>query len=197
MTRLRRSQAVRLNIDGLGDVSARVQDAADGRLALVLSVDLELPVESLAHRHAQVEFATAGGLYRLDGDVVRPGAGGVVELTIDHEERIQRRDDARVQVVRPVSLLVDGDPLERDATTVDLSGGGLLIAGPATLGVGDRLSFALDLDRAAVGGAGHIVRETQTGHKGVRIDRISSRERELLVRFVFASQLRLRSQGLT
>lgn len=196
MIDLTRSQPVRLCIGGLGDVNARVEEAADGRLALALSVDLDVPLESLAHRSAQVEFSTERGLYRVSGDVLSRDGRGLVELSVDGTERIQRRTDVRVAAVRPVSIVQRADDDERTASTVDLSGSGLLIAQMDGLGLGERIAFALDLDGPSVGGEGEVVREDGRGRKGVRIDRISSHDRELLIRFVFTRQRLHRQRGL-
>jgi c-di-GMP-binding flagellar brake protein YcgR len=111
------------------------------------------------------------------------------------EDAVQRRADVRVQAVRPLRVAAPG--AETVVHTLDVSGGGLLVTGGHGLGIGDRLSFSLDLgeEHPTVNGEGVVVRATDAGHVAVRIDVIDPRERQLLIRFVFERQRLDRKHG--
>ena len=67
----------------------------------------------------------------------------------------------------------------------DVSPGGVLLAGPADLTVGDVLDVRLDLGEP-VGGRGRVVRETADGCKGVAFEGLPEDDRDRLERYVRA-----------
>jgi c-di-GMP-binding flagellar brake protein YcgR len=82
--------------------------------------------------------------------------------------------------------------------TVDVSGGGLLLAGPDTLGVGEELTFQLTLTPGVtpVSGKGRVVRVDGRGRRAVEFESISDLDRRRLVRFIFECQREERRRGL-
>ena len=189
-------QPVRFSLPDLGEVWARIESADAERLRLALTISLASPLERVASRDATVEFTTALGLCRIQGEVLSADPSGVVEMAVAGQERIQRREHVRVPVVRPVSIELPELPSAIGTWTVDLSAGGLLLAGPDVLDVGTRLGFTLDLEARRVDGEAVVVRDTPEGRHGLRIERISAADRELLVHFVFARQREEMKRGL-
>ena len=82
--------------------------------------------------------------------------------------------------------------------TVDVSGGGLLLAGPDTLPVGERLEFRQTLTPGVtpVTGTGRVVRVDSHGRRAVEFESISELDRRRLVRFIFECQRAERRRGL-
>jgi c-di-GMP-binding flagellar brake protein YcgR len=82
--------------------------------------------------------------------------------------------------------------------TVDVSGGGLLLAGPDSLAIGDELSFRLTLTPGVtpVTGSGRVVRIDARGRRAVEFEKISDLDRRRLVRFIFECQRSELRRGL-
>jgi c-di-GMP-binding flagellar brake protein YcgR len=82
--------------------------------------------------------------------------------------------------------------------TVDLSGGGLLLAGPDTLQIGERIEFRLTVaqDAPPIKGVGTVVRIDSKGRRGVSFTEIAETDRRRLVRFIFDLQRSERRRGL-
>jgi c-di-GMP-binding flagellar brake protein YcgR len=83
--------------------------------------------------------------------------------------------------------------------TVDLSGGGLLLAGPDTLQIGERVEFRISVaqDKQPITGVGRVVRIDSKGRRGVTFTEITEGDRRRLVRFIFDVQRAERRRGLT
>lgn len=187
-------QQVTLDAPEIGRLGARVEEAADDHVTVALFTE---PGGQLELADVTLEFTTPRGLLRLRGRA-RPAGQDAVRLDIDGEPELrQRRGFARVDSVRPVSV-VQGDDVDGIASyTLNLSGGGVLLAGPDTLAVGDTVWLSLRLfDGApAVEAQARVVRDTGEGFKGVEIERIAPRDRELIIRFVFDRQRHARQMA--
>jgi c-di-GMP-binding flagellar brake protein YcgR len=88
--------------------------------------------------------------------------------------------------------------MQMQSFTVDVSGGGLLLAGPDTLAVGEELTFRLTLTPGVtpVSGTGRVVRVDGQGRRAVEFESISDLDRRRLVRFIFECQRDERRRGL-
>ena len=180
-------QQVILQAPEIGRLGARVEEADETHITLALFTDADSQVE-LAD--VTVEFTSPRGLLRLRGRA-RKAKHDTVRLDIEGEAELsQRRGYARVDAVRPVSVML-GDEIDGISTyTLNLSENGVLLAGPDTLAVGDTVWLSLRLleGAPAVEAQARVVRDTNEGFKGVEIERIAPRDRELIVRFVFDRQ---------
>jgi hypothetical protein len=97
---------------------------------------------------------------------------------------LERRTLRRAPVVRRVLLRRDaGERAEQRTFAMDVSVGGLLLAGPSDLVVGELLHVSLDLDQPLDARA-RVVRETADGMKGVAFETIAQEDRDRLERFV-------------
>jgi hypothetical protein len=76
---------------------------------------------------------------------------------------------------------------EQRTFAMDVGVGGLLLAGPSDLAVGEILDLRLDLDQP-IGARARVVRETPDGMKGVAFEAIADADRDRLERFVRADQ---------
>jgi c-di-GMP-binding flagellar brake protein YcgR len=100
------------------------------------------------------------------------------------EDTPHRRAYPRVAASRSVRVAA-GDPDVPPAVThtLDVSGGGMLLAGPAYLPVGARVWTSVDLEdgEPPIRAAGRIVREGAGGSRGMAFDQIAAHDRSRLV----------------
>jgi c-di-GMP-binding flagellar brake protein YcgR len=111
---------------------------------------------------------------------------------------IQEREYVRVISARPVLVYRGPDQRPISSYTVDVSGGGLLLAGPDTLEVGDRISLQLTIVQGdpPIVGAGEVVRRDARGRRPISFTSISDLDRRRLIRFIFECQRLERRRGL-
>ena len=134
-----------------------------------------------------LEWTSSRGVVRIEGsveweesDLVRFEVADVVDVD-------QRREHVRVRVPRPIMLAVESSPRGLGTFAIDLSGGGMLLAGPDTLKVGDRIRFRLRLDAAnePIDGVGRVVRYGAGGYRAIAFDELGEADRERLIHFIF------------
>jgi hypothetical protein len=184
-------QAVHVIAPSGASIDARVKDAATNSFLLRLDAAGSDPLELLADKQVSLEFTNARGVCRILGDALAaPGAALRVHAT-GTIELIQRRDYVRVEAFVPVSYQPDGpDGWTATAHTLDVSGGGFQIAEADGLRLGDMLRFTLDLGEGEepVEAVSSAVREAGERVFGMRFVEISERDRQRLVRWVFARE---------
>jgi PilZ domain len=171
---------------------ARVLEANRDRLLLALMV----PTDALSRAEldgAELEFNSVNGRVRLTGAAVLhdPSDADVVRIDKPSEvEVVQGRQAFRIRTSRPVLIYVGRDRTEVQSYTVDISGGGFLLAGPDWLNVGETLQFLLTLTPGAlvISGTGKVVRIDGQGHRAIVFDEVSDFDRRRVVRFIFETQ---------
>jgi c-di-GMP-binding flagellar brake protein YcgR len=138
-----------------------------------------------------IQYTNRRGVCRIDGVGHQAKVPGL--LRVDHKGKvqlIQRREFVRVDAM----IRVTYEPIGpggwlAETTTINVSGGGFMLSGREGLRIGEVMSFTLELgggeDDMTV--LGRVVRETSSG-LGVEIENIDERERERLVRWVFARE---------
>ncbi|WCB96384.1 hypothetical protein DSM104299_05143 [Baekduia alba] len=207
MIGLRRGQQeerVRVLVPQVATLEAVVVRAVTGAAELaVVAADARVPARFLHRRKATI--VPLAGDDRVDGTLLAvPGAGGRVREDLLHflqavvplapRREAQRRDDTRIDLVRPVAMIPDGFKVGwLNGFTRNVSAGGVLVAGADALGEGDRLRlrFELDSDEDLIDLLARVVRADEDwGLRGLRLERLSERERQRIVRFVFARQRR-------
>jgi c-di-GMP-binding flagellar brake protein YcgR len=121
-------------------------------------------------------------------------------VTLSHVESPvpQRRSYARVETGRSVIVYRGRDAEQLQSSTVDLSGGGLLLDGADTLSIGEEVEFRLTLapDAQPVTGTARVVRITPEGRRGLAFESISDLDRRRLVRFIFERERDERRRGI-
>jgi hypothetical protein len=90
----------------------------------------------------------------------------------------------RAPVARPV--VVRRPAGEQRTFALDVGPGGLLVAGPSDLAVGELIELQLDLD-GPLRARAHVVRDAPNGMKGLRFDGLEAADRDRLQRFVTAA----------
>jgi len=205
MIGLRRGQEerVRVLVPRVATLEATVVRAVTGAAELALTATPDVPLRFLHRRKATIVPLT--GDDRIDGRLLAvPGPHGRVRDDLLHFLKAvvplapprapQRRDEIRIDLVRPVALIPDGFKVGwLNGFTRNVSAGGVLIAGADALEAGDRLRlrFELDDEDDLIDLLARVVRADDTwGLRGLRLERLTDRERERIVRFVFARQRR-------
>jgi hypothetical protein len=195
-----RSETVTLSTPGGGKIPARVIESGESTLLVAVMVPIK-PSSSADLEGLVLEFNSTRGRVRLRGTalVEDPKEPDVLRIEGPRSiEVLQEREYVRIRAARPVLVYAGGDRMQVQSYTVDLSGGGCLLAGPDTLKIGDEIQFQLTLTPGVlpVGGKGRVVRIDPQGRRAVLFEEISDLDRRRLVRFIFECQRDERRRGL-
>jgi hypothetical protein len=206
MIGLRRGQEerVRVLVPQVATLEAVVVRAVTGAAELgVTGAEPHVPARFLHRRKATIVPLAGDG--RVDGTLLAvPGAHGRVREDLLHFLQAvvplapprppQRRDDVRIDLVRPVAMIPSGFKVGwLNGFTRNVSAGGVLVAGADALHEGDRLRlrFELDSEEDLIDLLARVVRADEDwGLRGLRLEGLGERDRERIVRFVFARQRR-------
>lgn len=187
-------QDVVITLPDLEQYRGRVSRVTGSDIAVVLMLDTRNPLALGDASPMWVEFPGPRGLVRLEGN------GTVVahDLVHFHHEGavdvVQRREFVRVSAVRPLELArvgADDKPGEWiGSLTVNVSGNGLLVAGPDTLDIGALVDVRLlpAEGEPPIAARGRVARIGDNGQRGIAIEQIDREERRRLVRFVFEQE---------
>ena len=195
MSPLEQGQTALLRLGTGAAIAARVDSVdADGAVLVLLTPPLRPPV---ADQPAEVEATSKRGIVRFDVTIKDADGRGTVRVAAraDGAARVQRRDFVRVDAVVPV-VVRDGGPdgPAHEAMTLNVSGGGLLLAGVSGLQAGDSAFVAIDLEDGSppVEALVTVVRIAERNSRAVRIASISARDEQRIVRFAFARERQAR-----
>jgi PilZ domain len=179
-------------------VQARIAERDGDQLLVALMFRLERPLEKSRLDELQLEFTNRHGRIRLQGTVTLEDRELLRFGELHSLERIQEREYVRVQSTRPVLVITGSSQGTIQTFSVDLSGGGMLLAGPSTLKVGEQIQFRLTIakDAPPITGVGTVVRTDTQGRRAICFDEIGEGEHRRLVRFVFECQRAERRRGL-
>lgn len=177
-------------------IGAHVRDAGEGATTLLFFDGDSDPIAVLAGGHVAIQYTNNRGICRVDG-LARPveGADG---LRVDHTgevELLQRREFVRIDAtVRVTYEPIGAGVWTAETTTINLSGGGFMLAGHEGLLLGEKMRFVVDLDgdsreSGPLQVIGRVVRDTRGG-LGVEIDEVDEAERDRLIRWLFERQRR-------
>jgi hypothetical protein len=178
---------VHLSLPHVGLLPATVAAVEGGAIVLVLTVK-DPRVSRQIGGEVAVEYKSGRGIQRFGGilqvDASRPEQLRVV--THGEAERIQRREWARVDTILPVSVQAIEEPIGGDTTTLNISGGGVLVSDKwnMPLGLDVRIELHADPQGPPIRAMGRVVRVAGKDEKGIRIDSIAREDEERLVRLV-------------
>jgi hypothetical protein len=179
---------------------ARVLERGVNTLLLAITV-VTGPLSAGQLEGLVVEFTAPHGRVRLQGKITLedPAEPDVLRMDAPRSvEVLQEREYVRIDAARPVLVYTGRDTLEVQSYTVDLSGGGFLLAGPDTLKIGEEVSFQLSLTPGVppISGTATVVRVDRQGRRAAAFHEISDLDRRRLVRFIFDCQRAERHRGL-
>jgi hypothetical protein len=134
-----------------------------------------------------LEFSTEQGRMRLHGSVELEDEDRMRFDPVESPEVLQEREYVRVPPVPPVSVQIAAGEDRLLSYAVNVSGGGILLAGPSSLKLGDELSLRLMTSQGAppIQAIGVVVRADGESRRGICFKEISDGDRRRLVRFVF------------
>jgi c-di-GMP-binding flagellar brake protein YcgR len=175
-------------------INAHVRDVSNKCTTLSFPEKATDPVSELAGGHVAIQYTNNRGVCRVDG--VAHQAKGEGFLRVDHTgevQLIQRREFVRVDAtVRVIYRPMDPTFSTVETSSMNVSGGGFMISGSDGLHMHDVLPFTLELDgdpreSGVLEVIGRVVRATRGG-LGIELQQIDERERERLIRWVFARE---------
>jgi hypothetical protein len=203
VVRAAEQELVRVIVPRVATFEAAVLRAAAGAAELALVQRPEVPVRFLHRQRATIVPPAADR--RADGTLLAvPAPSGAVRDDLLHFVPLavplaprpapQRRDAVRIDLVRPVAMVPDGFQVGwLNGFTRNISSGGVLVTGAEPLESGDRLRlrFELDSEEDLLDVLARVVRTQDAwGLRGLRLEGVSDRDRERIVRFVFERQRR-------
>jgi hypothetical protein len=178
---------VHLSLPHVGLLPATVSSVEANAIVLVLTIK-DPRVHRLVGGEVAVEYKSGRGIQRFGGilevDDGRPDLLRVV--TFGEAERIQRREWARVDTILPISVQAIDEPIGGDTTTLNISGGGVLVSDKwnMPLGTDVRIELHADVKDPPIRAMGRVVRVAGKDEKGIRIDSIAREDEERLVKLV-------------
>jgi hypothetical protein len=171
----------------VGALPGTVEVAEPGALRIVLAVP-DGRVRRLAGTEAAVEVTSGRGIQRFVGALeLDPNRAELLRIVLNGEtERIQRREWVRVEAIVPVHLRGIDEPVGGETTTLNVSGGGILVSDPwnMPLGIDVRIELRVETGGTPIRALGRVVREMGKDKKGVCIIDIARDDEERLVRFI-------------
>jgi hypothetical protein len=155
-------------------------------VVLVVLVILDEERENDSVEAAKLEYTSRRGLIKLRGEAVFEDPSLIHFHPDGDAEILQRRDFVRVHTPHPVTV---ESPLEgrRRVHTVDLSGGGMLVADDESLAVDQTIRFAISVvtTELPIEGIARVVRVREDGKRALMFEQIAEHDRQRLIRFVF------------
>ena len=195
-----RGEGVSLSVSGGARIPARVVESDPRSLLIAITVPTR-PLSAAQLDDLVLEYNSPRGRVRLQGifELENPGDPDLLRL---HEpgsvEVLQERRYVRIQSARPVTVYGGSDHGQLESYTVDISGGGFLLAGTASLALKDEVTFRLSLATGTtpITGGGRVVRIDSMGRRAIAFESISELDRRRLIRFIFECQRAERQRGL-
>jgi hypothetical protein len=195
-----RSENVILSTRTGGQIPARVVESGENSLLVAITVPTK-PLTAEQLDDLVLEFHSARGRIRLHGifAVDDPSDPDLLRMKEPRSVEVQQqRNYVRIQAARPVIVYGTGSTGQYESFTVDVSGGGLLLAGPDTLELGEEVMFRVSIKQGQIpiSGTGRIVRVDGQGRRAMAFEKISDLDRRRLVRFIFELQRNERRHGV-
>jgi len=194
-----RGQDVTLVPRGGKGIHARMLECGPDSLLVAIMV----PIGPLSAKHLEgmvLEFVSPKGRVRLSGTttIEDPSDPDVLRIEAPRSiEVLQEREYVRIRSARPALVYAGSNRSAVESYTVDLSGGGFLLAGPDTLKIGEDVQFRITLEpKLQISGTGEVVRVDREGRRAVAFKSITELERRRLIRFIFDCQRAERQRGL-
>jgi hypothetical protein len=190
-----------LSVPHTEQVLVRVRADGPGYFDLALLQRPRTPQPRLERSALMLEFINDEGVARLHGRLDVPayrrrmGFPSPDVLRFAHRgspQLLRRRAYVRATVRLALTLTApaaDHEDVTAHAQALDLSGGGMLVAGLAAPAVGDEHRFALTLDDGTgpdIVGRTRVMRVDEEGRAGLRFVEIADEDRLRVVRRAFA-----------
>ena len=178
---------VQVELPQIGLLPATVEAVEPGAVLVSLAVR-DSRLRRLGGAEVGLEYKTERGIQRFNGtlelDDRTPDRLRVA--VIGEAERIQRREWARVDAIVPVKVKGVDEPVDGETTTLNLSGGGILVRDiwRMPLGIDVKVELLAEADAPPIRFLGRVVRVAGRDEKGIRIESIGREDEARLVRVV-------------
>jgi PilZ domain len=175
-------------------LDARVHATPPGRLELALPfapIDVRRSRDLSAQVHSVHETGICRVLGRLRMLSGRGDEGVLVELTYAGTPQLMlRREHVRAGLSTPIALALPSGTVH--TRTINVSAGGLLVAGPVRVNVSDLVPvfFRLPGSRTGVSALARVVRRTTDGHIGIALVAVTEADQARLTLAVFDERRR-------
>ncbi|HEX4009201.1 MAG TPA: PilZ domain-containing protein [Solirubrobacteraceae bacterium] len=155
-------------------------------VVLVVLIDTERERQPDRVQAADLEYTSVRGVVRLHGEAQFEDRSLIRFRAQGEPEVEQRRSFVRVHAPQAVTL-DSGDPGDPRVHTVDLSGGGMLLAGADSLQADQTVHFtmALQTGEEPIEGVARVVRVREDHKRALVFEQIDEQDRQRLIRFVF------------
>jgi hypothetical protein len=195
-----RGQDVTLVPRGGKSIHARMLECGPDSLLVAIMIPIG-PLSAKQLEGMVLEFVSPKGRVRLSGTttIEDPSDPDVLRIEAPRSiEVLQEREYVRIRAARPALVYAGPNRTPVESYTVDLSGGGFLLAGPDTLKIGEDVQFSITLEpgKLKISGTGEVVRVDRQGRRAVAFKSITEPERRHLIRFIFDCQRTERQRGL-
>jgi hypothetical protein len=185
---LEHGEQVAVVLPHIGSLPATVEKTAGATVMVVLSIPDDR-VKRLDGQEVAIEKSTGRGIQRFLGAMSVSGKRGeLLTITVRGEaERVQRREFVRVPAIVPVKVRsLDKGVTAGDTTTVNVSGGGVLIKDLWALPMGTDVRIELQIapNGEPIRALGRVVRYESEAEKGIRIEDMSRPDEDRLVKFI-------------
>jgi hypothetical protein len=154
---------------------------------LVAMTTIDERLENTTVAGAELQYKSLRGVIRLQGQASFESQSMIRFRPQGAAEIAQRREFVRVPTPQIVTLDTDQNTVQR-ASTVDLSGGGMLLSGIDGLEIHQTVGFkiALDDDQPALEGVARVVRARDDDRRAaLEFEDIDEHDRQRLIRYVF------------
>jgi hypothetical protein len=175
------------------EVAVKVFERGDALIVILM----QTPDGELERQLLQLEYSSTRGLVRFQGKAKREAHDTLTFHVQETPEALQRREFVRVDAAQPVVLISEADDAVLSGHAIEVSGGGMLLAGPDALDLDASVRFSLNLGdgRDPINGRGRIIRVDGSGRRALVYDQISQADRQRLIHFVFERQRTALAKG--
>lgn len=189
----------------------KIKEISGERLFAVLPADIKDTADLIAGSRVKVTYTDSSAVYTFFTEIIALNQGMPLILIIGRPinmTRIQRRNFVRLDAkLRVVSSKIDEDRAGLEsfpATTIDISGGGILFGCEHPLHIGELLEATIFIgENQTVTAVGRVVRVVEQSalskyrfSVGLEFTVIKEAERDKIIKYIFNQQRELRTRGL-
>ena len=171
-------------------VPVRVFERDSDLLMLVMLLASDTGMEPEPIEPMLLEYTSVHGLVRVRGEALLENQDLIRFHSLEDAEVLQRREFVRIDAPQPVLVEAEEGSAPVRTHALDVSGGGMLLRGLASLELGTSVRFRLELGAGepTIEGRARVVRAGDSDERGVVFEQISSANRQRLIRFIFDRQ---------
>src|SRR5579875_2076073 len=174
-----------LTTPGGEEVHVRTFKRGDEVVLVALTL-IDERLENTTVSAAELQYKSLRGVIKLSGEATFEESSLIRFRPAGAAQIAQRREFVRVPAPQIVTL-DPGQETAQQASTVDLSGGGMLVSGVDSLHVQQTVGFTIALQdgELPVEGVARVVGVRADDKRALRFEEIDEHDRQRLIRYVF------------